>query len=44
VISKVIAKFVNPMNDVFKYRDCAFCGAEQTGAMASMTDFLGAGA
>lgn len=44
VISKVIAQFVTPMNDVFKYRDCAFCGAEQTGAMASMTDFLGAGA
>ena len=42
IISKVIATFVNPMNDVFKYNDCAFCGAEQTGTMASMADFMGA--
>jgi hypothetical protein len=42
IISKTIAEFVEPMNAVFKYNDCAFCGAEQTGAMASMTDFMGA--
>ena len=41
VIGKVIEEFVNPMNDVFKYRDCEFCGAEQSGAMANVTDFMG---
>lgn len=41
VIAKVIEAFVNPMNDVFKYNDCAYCGAEQDGAVANMTDFLG---
>ena len=42
VVSKIVDAFVNPMNNVFKYRDCAFCGAEQDGAMASMSDSLGA--
>lgn len=41
VIAKVIAEFVDPMNDVFKYRDCEFCGAAQTGTMANVTDFIG---
>lgn len=41
VVSKVVETFVNPMNNVFKYHDCTFCGAEQTGAMANLTDFLG---
>lgn len=42
IVSKIIENFVNPMNDCFKYNDCAFCGSEQTGGMASITDFLGA--
>ena len=29
------------MNKVFKYIDCPFCGAEQNGAVASLSDFLG---
>ena len=41
VVSKLIKEFVNPLNDVFKYNDCAFCGAEQDGAVANVTDFLG---
>ena len=41
VINKVIETFVNPMNEVFKYHDCSFCGAEQTGTMANVTDFMG---
>lgn len=41
VVSKVIETFVNPMNDVFKYRDCAFCGATQDGQVANLSDFLG---
>ena len=41
VINKVIEHFVNPMNEVFKYKDCAFCGAEQDGSMANVTDFMG---
>ena len=41
VVTKLIETFVNPINDVFKYNDCAFCGAEQTGAVANVTDFLG---
>ena len=41
IIGKVIETFVNPMNSVFKYHDCSFCGAEQTGAMANVTDFMG---
>lgn len=41
VISKIIETFVNPMNDVFKYEDCMFCGAEQNGGVASLSDFLG---
>ena len=41
IITKVIDYFVNPMNEVFKYRDCSFCGAEQSGAMANVTDFMG---
>ena len=41
VVSNVIETFVNPMNNVFKYKDCAFCGAEQNGAVANITDFLG---
>lgn len=41
IIGKVIEYFVNPMNDCFKYHDCSFCGAEQTGAMANVTDFMG---
>ena len=42
VIAKVIEEFVNPMNQVFKYKDCSFCGSEQNGAMANVTDFIGA--
>ena len=41
IITKVIDYFVNPMNEVFKYKDCSFCGAEQSGAMANVTDFMG---
>lgn len=41
VVSKVIAEFVEPMNDVFKYHDCAFCGAAQDGQVANLSDFLG---
>jgi hypothetical protein len=41
VVSKVIETFVEPMNQVFKYRDCAFCGAPQDGQVANLTDFLG---
>ena len=41
IISKVIDIFVKPMNDSFKYENCAFCGAEQEGAMANLTDFMG---
>ena len=41
IIGKVIETFVNPMNDCFKYNDCAFCGAEQSGTMANVTDFMG---
>lgn len=41
IIGKVIEHFVNPMNDCFKYHDCSFCGAEQDGAMANVTDFMG---
>ena len=41
IVSKVIAEFVEPMNEVFKYRDCAFCGAAQDGQVANLTDFLG---
>lgn len=42
VIARVIEEFVNPMNQVFKYNDCAFCGSEQSGTMANVTDFIGA--
>lgn len=41
VIAKIIETFVNPMNDVFKYRDCMYCGAEQAGGVANLSDFLG---
>lgn len=41
VVSKVIKAFVDPVNDVFKYHDCAFCGASQDGQVANLTDFLG---
>lgn len=41
IVSQVIEDFVEPMNDVFKYRDCAFCGAAQNGQVANLTDFLG---
>ena len=41
VINKIIHTFVEPMNQVFKYHDCAFCGAEQDGQVANLTDFLG---
>ena len=41
IVGKVIEEFVNPMNDCFKYNDCAFCGAEQNGTMANVTDFMG---
>ena len=40
-LSKIIENFINPMNDCFKYHDCSFCGAEQSGAMANLTDFMG---
>ena len=41
IVNKVIETFMNPMNDCFKYNDCAFCGSEQAGTMASVTDFMG---
>ena len=41
VVSKVIAEFVEPMNKVFAYRDCAFCGASQEGQVANLSDFIG---
>ena len=41
VVSKTIEGYVTPMNDVFKYHDCAFCGAEQSGALANVSDFMG---
>lgn len=41
VINRIMKTFVNPMNDVFKYHDCAFCGAEQEGQVANLGDFLG---
>lgn len=41
VVAKVIEEFVEPMNEVFKYHDCAFCGASQDGQVANLTDFLG---
>lgn len=40
VVEKIISQFVNPMNDCFKYRECAFCGSEQDGQMANLTDFM----
>lgn len=41
VVSKIIENFIKPLNDCFKYNDCVYCGAEQDGAMASVTDFMG---
>ena len=41
VITKVIKNYIEPMQSVFRYNDCPFCGAEQTGAVASLSDFLG---
>jgi len=41
VVSKVIETFIEPMNTVFKYHDCAFCGAAQDGQVANLSDFLG---
>ena len=41
VISKIIKHYIEPMQAVFKYKDCPFCGAEQDGAVASLADFLG---
>jgi hypothetical protein len=41
VIGKVIENFVTPMNNCFKYKDCSFCGSEQSGTMANVTDFIG---
>ena len=41
VVSKIIAEYVEPMNKVFKHHDCAYCGAEQDGQVANLTDFLG---
>lgn len=40
-VSKIIDGFINPMNDCFKYNDCMYCGAEQSGQMANVTDFMG---
>ena len=42
IVSKIIETYVTPMNKVFQYNDCAFCGAEQEGQMANITDFIGA--
>lgn len=42
IVSKVIETYVTPMNKVFQYNDCSFCGAEQEGQMANITDFIGA--
>jgi hypothetical protein len=41
VVAKIIDAFVGPINNVFKYRACAFCGAEQEGQVANLSDFLG---
>ena len=41
IVSKIISEFVEPVNNVFKYNDCAFCGATQEGQVANLTDFLG---
>lgn len=41
VVSKVIEEFIEPMNTVFKYHDCAYCGEPQDGQVANLTDFLG---
>lgn len=41
VVARVIEEFIAPMNKVFKYHDCAYCGAEQEGQVANLTDFLG---
>ena len=41
VITRVIKNYIDPMQSVFRYNDCPFCGAEQTGAVASLSDFLG---
>ena len=40
-ITLTIESFVNPLNDVFKYHDCSYCGAEQSGQVAALSDFLG---
>lgn len=41
IIGVIIESFISPMNKVFKYNDCSFCGAEQDGQMANVTDFIG---
>lgn len=41
IVAQIIEMYVTPMNDCFKYNDCAFCGAEQDAAMASLSDFMG---
>ena len=41
VVGKVIEAYVNPINDVFKYNNCVFCGAEQDGQVANLSDFIG---
>lgn len=40
IISKIISDYITPMNNCFKYNDCSFCGAEQDGQMANVTDFI----
>ena len=41
VVAKTISEYVEPMNNVFKYHDCAFCGAAQSGQIANLSDFIG---
>ncbi len=41
VISQIIKSYIEPINKVFKYADCPFCGAEQEGQVANLSDFMG---
>ena len=41
VVSNVLTEFIEGMNKVFKYHDCAYCGEPQEGQVANLSDFLG---
>ena len=41
IVSKIIKIFIEPINEVFKYRDCAYCGSRQDEQFANLSDFVG---